>query len=128
MVVGFIMPWIIISKADGTVWATSTGFAVAQSYHSAYYSPLGGLALVVIGIFDKGRLRKLFSVLGGIVSILCGLLLTNIGWFYYNFLEIERNASLSYGLTFISFLGVVLGFVGCLKNLSASETLPRYGC
>ena len=115
LMVGFALPWITIANTDGTWWAIATGLHIAYSHHPSIYSLLGGLVLVLIGIFGNGRPGKSFSIFGVMVSILCGLLLTSVIWFYSDILE--GNESFSYGLTVISPLGVLLGLIGSLVKV-----------
>jgi hypothetical protein len=119
LLVGAALPWATVSSDLLGVSRTITGFE-----SDGILSGPGGLILLLIGIFAKGKPGEMFSPPGFTVTILCGFV---VGAKLFTALTYvpasDITISLGSGLGIFSPLGVVLGFLGSVYK-GDSKTIP----
>jgi hypothetical membrane protein len=126
LIVGAVMPWLTLTNDNPFPGfpAVCTGLQGNESYNGN--TLLGGLILVLIGIFRKDEPGKSFSMFGVIVSVLCGLVIlqVNLTYVFYLFSIAEDggHGSFGIGLTRLSPLGALLGLIGSLLKTPEEPT------
>ena len=110
LLAGAALPWATVSSDLLGVSRTIMGFE-----SDGILSGPGGLILLLIGIFAKGKPGEMFSPPGFTVTILCGFI---VGAKLFTALTYvpasDITISVGSGLSIFSPLGIVLGFLGSI--------------
>lgn len=122
LLVGSFLPWVTVTYPP-----SDNPLLVSYQSNGVYngYTIPAGVLLILFGVFQKERRRKLFAVLGAIVSIVCGVVLLYMyfvaafGAHYASWDGGETTFGI--GLTRISPLGVFVGLIGSLLSAFLKE-------
>ena len=119
LLAGAALPWATVSSDLLGVSRTITGFE-----SDGILSGPGGLILLLIGIFAKGKPDEMFSPPGFTVAVLCGFV---VGAKLFTALTYvpasDVTISVGYGLSIFSTLGIILAFLGSIFR-GANKTNP----
>lgn len=116
LIVGAAMPWGVATSIFGQM--TMSGLE-----GDGIFTAAAGVVLLIIALAVKGKPGKSFSVVGGIIAILAGVMLVNI-LINLGGISSEPGIVLNVGTgLYISIIGAVLGAIGGFVKSAETEEL-----
>jgi hypothetical protein len=123
-----IISGLLLMAGVAVSWATLTSEVIGFSHRiialgsDELLLAVGGLILLLIGIFGKGHPGKMFSASGLILSILCGMISYKL---LVAALPFEQGITTAdgLGLSCLRPLAALLGFLGSIMRTSAETAV-----